>query len=419
MRFDMAFGSATSVLDLKTYSRSPVPGEVTKFLSGQYINGVWSQALPDQRLVQPWESEMVGLINAVNAYYSVFQEGNPTLKTASKISEAISFFKDYMILKLQVMNNWGTMQASNEFYKIYYGDFVEYQKATGWIESQASLAVQESLDEGSLMVSDAFSRMSEAKADFYVNKVVPAAKYLSKDDQKFVREQFVLKMDGEVALPDLVKVLNMLRPYLTAQDFVPVSLFAPQMVLGADMASNTLNSDLSDVSYSKRNVNAEIAEITAKYNAVASRLSPYLDPSTATLFHRHIENWRSSYMYPNDSRFSVSPTGTQIMQNFFTSVYAAITDVTSKASQGSGQSATNEAIRQAAQQNALNALNTSGLSPEAAEQARAMLEQALRESEASYASDSSGYFSNMKSSMGVVAALGLGLLFILFKDKEK
>lgn len=369
----MSFGAAVEVLSLEQYQRVSVPAVVQQFMSGQIVNGKYSQLVPLQRMLQEYEDIMTGVMNGLNAHYESFKPGMETLKNAQLIVNDLNFFKEYMTMKFQVMNNWPTANAANEFFSRYFGGFPKYAAVSKWINDQSSLALQEKLDQGALLKSDVFSKMSGAKADFYVNKIVPNANNFSKADKDFLRDIFVLKMDGAVSLPDVVKMLTIMKPYMTVNDYGPVMIFAPQMVLGPDLAVGTLNSD-SDLPYGKRNVTSEIQEITNKFNAVTSRLNPYLPNDIGSLFAAHIDNWKKGYYDPSNSKYSVSPTGNQIMKDFTDAIYAAITPIISGSSPSIGVSATNEAIRQAAitKGDAAIDANTT-LSPEAVEQAKAML----------------------------------------------
>jgi len=391
------FGSGMGAVSLREYEKVAVPPEVTLFMTGQYVAGKYNEALPEQRKVQAYEDEMVNTINFTISAYQNFKPGSATLKTAQKISEDLNKFKDYMILKFQVENGWGTPTASNEFYSRYYGSFTEYSNTMKWLNDQASTALQELLDQGTMLMSDALSKMSASKSAFYLKVVVPKAGYLSKNDQSFLRDVFVLQMDGDVTLDDLVKALSLLSPIDPAYKPL-IAQFATQMILGPNMSVGVLNSD-SDKSYHDRNVKAEVAEITGKYNAVASRLGKYLAPQTGALFQQHIDNWYKAYNEPNNSAYSVSPTGNQITQNFISAVYTALAPFLG----GGGAVNTADAIARGEAE-----IDKQGLSPEAAAQAKAMLRQATQDVSA-----------QAQASGGLLPLLAIGGLALLFMRGKK
>lgn len=391
------FGSGMGAVSLRDYEKVAVPPEVTLFMSGQYVAGKYNEALPEQRKVQSYEDQMVNTINFVISAFQNFKPGNATLKTAQKISEDISRFKDYMILKMQVQNSWTTPTASNEFYSRYYGSFTDYSNANKWLNDQASTALQEMMDQGTMLMSDALSKMSAAKSAFYLKVIVPKARQLSKGDQDFIRDVFVLQMDGEVTLSDLVKALGMIKPI--PDSYKPlIAQFAAQMVLGPNLSVGVLNSD-SEKSYSERNVKAEVAEITGKYNAVASRLGSYLAPQTGALFQQHIDNWYKAYNEPNNPAYYVSPTGNQITQNFVSAVYSAIAPFIG----GGGAVSVGDAIARGEAE-----IDKQGLSPEAAAQAKAMLRQATQDVSA-----------QAQASGGLLPLLAIGGLALLFMRGKK
>lgn len=261
MFWKVGFGAAPTSVSLKNYVSPVVPPQVTQFLK--------DGKLPDLRDVQDYEQTMVATINAVIGAASSFKPGDPTFSSAQKVSEDLNFFKSYMQFKMQVENGWTTPQASSTFYKTYYGSFTTYSQVTAWLGQQSALAAQEMMDTATLKVGDAVSQMSMAKLDFYTKKIVPIGSNFSSSDQQFLRDTFIMKMDGEVSLPDVVKALKMVAPYFTTAEFTAVSMFAPQMVLGSDLGTRAFISDAKTPS-------AQAAEITGNYNAIISKLGPYV-----------------------------------------------------------------------------------------------------------------------------------------------
>jgi hypothetical protein len=310
---NMGFGALP--LD-QEYIRVEIPADVLAFDAGSYVNGKWNVQLPTGKLVDEYEAKMKWVIDQIFDNYNNFKPGDVTYSYASDVSRDISFFKRYMQVKKQVEQGWMTPQSTDWFYKTYFGSFENYRVLSEWISSQASEALQEMMDRGMLMLADAKSKMTQEKMNTYTNVIVPIANNFSSDDQKFIREVFVLKMDGSVTLDELVRVMKIVVPHMTMAQYVKFYMFAYQMILGPNLSTNVLNTD-SDLPYYGRNIPAELQEITAKYTAVANRIGEYLDPETGALFQERLKIHELAYREPNNPKYYVcGEVCNRIMENF-------------------------------------------------------------------------------------------------------
>jgi len=338
MRFDMGFGSYSlgeiPAPDFKNYRRLTVPGAVTDFMSGQYVNGAYSKSLPEQRLVQDYEDQASSMISSLLIAFDNSKGSDPTLTAATSIQNDLQAFKEYMTLKTQVEHPFmGTSGASNTFYNIYFKSFSKFTDLLKWLSANATQANQELMDEATFKVGDLYSDNAASKNKFYRERIVPLKNYFSQDDQQFLKDNFINSMDGEISLDDLVRVYSMIAPYTTIQEYAPVYKFSYEFVLGEKMGSDVLNVEVN-LPYGKRKIQDEEAEIRGKYGAIASRLGSWLDPSTAQLFEQHIEALVGGYKEPNNPKYYVSPTGSQITQNFMLAITNALASVQGKLKNG-------------------------------------------------------------------------------------
>lgn len=297
------------------YKPIAVPQEVVDFVRG-YSNGKASVPMPTGRIIDEYEAKMKYVIDQIFDNYHNFKPGDVTYPYANKVSQDINTFKTYMQVKKQVEKGWVTMESTQWFYNTYFGSYENFRVLSQWISDQSSLALQEMMDRGALMLADAKASMSQEKMNTYLNVIVPLANNFSKDDQQFLREVFVLKMDGEVTLQELVDVMEIIVPHMTMNQYAKFHMFAYQMILGHDLATGVLNTD-SKLPYYGRNIPAEIQEITAKYNAVANRIGDYLDPETGALFQERLKIHELAYKEPNNPKYYVcGAVCNQIMANF-------------------------------------------------------------------------------------------------------
>ncbi len=98
--------ASSNFIDINSYTKTPIPAEVAQFLSGSYVNNVYSEAIPDQRKLDAFESRMISLLNAAVGAFKSYKPGDAAIKTAQNVLDDIQGFKDYMQMKLQVQNKW-------------------------------------------------------------------------------------------------------------------------------------------------------------------------------------------------------------------------------------------------------------------------------------------------------------------------
>lgn len=327
MRFNFGGLGAPPTISFNPYQPIVAPPAVTKFMAGSYSNGVYSEALPDQRLVQDYEDQNAAMIAAVVAKFHEYKAGDPVFTDALKVDEDIRKYSEYFIQKTQVQNpTRGTPYASGLFYNKFFGGFSEYELFNKWLNQNISATTQGILDSAQMQVSAMYTKENQAKTDFFVKVIVPLAGRFSQDDQLFLKDNFINTMNGGISLDDLLKVYLMIAPYITMAQYAQVFNFSYEFVLGNDLAANMLNP--SNVpSYGLRNINAEVAEIQANYSAIKSRLGHWLDPATDALVAQHIDNYRKAYADPNNPAYSVSPVGQAVNTNIMLAVTNALSSV--------------------------------------------------------------------------------------------
>jgi len=417
--------------DFNTYIATGYPASVAAYVNGSYDTNpvagrttlAWSVPWPgiDSRTrheTLAYEQKMFDLAKAAITAFENFQAGTNAFKKITDVSKDLTDFRKYLVIRNQDIDDEFTMNSSIKADNEMWGDWDTKRKVEKWFDEQTSESMRALLDEARIFQADAVSGFASAKIAFYRNKVIPLKNKFSSSDQQFLRDVFLFKTDGNVSLDDLVKALKMLKPYLSFADLNSVLMFSYTMILGSDMSSNVLNTD-SDKAYYERNIAKEVAEITAKYSSLASRLGSWLKPETGSLFLERLNIHKLAYSNPNDPRYYIcGDVCRTISQNFINAVTDAVTSVIGGSSIQNAQTAKaiTESVEKKIQEFVTKGVSSAMTQEQAIELGKKFAAEAQTEANNSVRAQaiSKGGFSGFFPFL-----LGGAALWLLFKEKEK
>lgn len=165
---------------------------------------------------------------------------------------------------------------------------------------------------GASQVSETLHQFDTAKSKFFEERLYPIARdgKLTQDQAMFVADIFQDRTSGAVTADELNQALNLVAPHLKTQDMATVMLFAPRLVLGLDLGSESLHSEagiltdaekqkeiqktisdpnyVSHVPYGKELAAIQAKDIRSKYEAIRSRLGSFRDPNMDSTFESFI-----------------------------------------------------------------------------------------------------------------------------------
>lgn len=258
---------------------------------------------------ESYEKQMLAVTQAALNYMVAAPKGGAPLRNAGEISRAIRGYSNYWRMRYQNENGATTPQATGYVYENVFGGFSNYVKLMKFLDDQQKEAAKERAGVANIQLMTVHQAVEDAKNSFFADKLYPLARdgKLSQDDAMFLADIFQDRTYGSVSADELNEALRKVAPFLSPADVATVMMFAPKLVLGLDLGSDSLHSDagipteaqklaeaqkvLADPKYQPRAVNplpAQVADIKNKYSEIRSRLGSFADPGMDSTFQAFI-----------------------------------------------------------------------------------------------------------------------------------